>query len=184
MVGAEIAVSTLMQSMLQASGREAVAGVRSWLNRRPTRQHRRRTYQDLQTRVTRARLRITLLQQLHAQAVRTVLPIGGVQAATLAGLNDNVVDMSDVVGAWLPVRDTASGPLATAADEVVLALAGLLEHPDPGWWRPQRRAVAQALAATSEHRFDVALTEFVRLVEVDTGRTRAQRKAAEGRQPN
>jgi len=182
MVGAEIAVSTLLQSMLQASGREAVAGVRSRLTRRPTRQHRRRTHQDLLARVTRARLRITLIRQLQSHVVRVVVPLGGVSAATLAALNDNVVDMSDVIGAWLPVRDSAKGPMIEAADEVVLALAGLLEHPDPGWLHPRRRAAARTLATAGERRFETALAEFVRLVEVDTGQTRAQRKAAKRRQ--
>jgi len=84
------------------------------------------------------------------------------------------------LAAWLTTRHVAPESLAEAADELVLALAGLLAHPDPGWWRPRRRATHK-LEVRAAERFDAALAEFVRLVTADTGKTHAERKAAQRR---
>jgi hypothetical protein len=183
MVAVELAVSTLMRSLLQASGREAAKGVGTWLSRRFDRAGRRRAYVELQVRVAKARLRATLALQLQSQVVNTIIPLGGLQGALVGVLDHSATDMSDVLAAWLTARHVAPERLAEAADELVLALAGLLAHPDPGWWRPRRRASAHRLEVRAAERFDAALGEFVRLVTADTGKTRAERKAAQRRRP-
>jgi hypothetical protein len=97
MVAVELAVSTLMRSLLQAGGREAAKGIRLWVTRRFDRPGRRRTYQELQARVVRARLRTTLALQLQSQVVNTIIPLGGVQGALVGVLDQSTTDMSDVL---------------------------------------------------------------------------------------
>jgi hypothetical protein len=70
--------------------------------------------------------------------------------------------------------------VAAAADDAVIAMAGLLEHPARAWWQSGRRETAQ-LHSQAGRRFDEALGEFVRLTVADTGRTRAERRAARRR---
>lgn len=167
-----------MRTLLQAGGQGVAHGIRTQWRRRFDRAGRRRTYQEFQQRVVRARLRTTLATQLQTLMVNAVIPLGGVHGALVGVLDHSVDDMTDVLTAWLSVRDLARNEMAEAADELVLSLAGLLSHPDPGWWQPVRRRRTRALAATSTDRFDAALSAFLRLVEADTARTRALRKAA------
>lgn len=96
-------------------------------------------------------------------------------------LDHGVSDMAGVLETWLAARDIAPSQLADAADDLVLALAGLSMHPDPGWRRAWRRPASQALAAVATERFDTALAEFVRLVDADTAKGRAARKTARQR---
>ena len=134
--------------------------------------------------MVKSRLRTTLALQLQSQVVNTIIPLGGVHGALVDVLDHSATDMSDVLAAWLTTRDVAPEPLAESADELVLSLAGLLAHPDPGWWRPLRRASTRRLEVRATERFDAALAEFVRLVTADTAKTRAQRKAATRRRPS
>ena len=182
MIGVELAVSTVMQSMLQAGAREAVSGLRIKLGRRPGRVARRGTYQVLQVKLAQAQLRAGLIQTLHrSHGTPAGVVTGLIAYPTMVRTLDNALtDMAEVMDAWLSVRGVAPVPLAAAADETVMAMAGLLEHPARAWWQSGRRRQNQ-LNAEAGRRFDEAVTEFVRLTVADTGRTRADRRAARRR---
>lgn len=182
MIGVELAVSTVMQGMLQAGAREAVSGLKTKLGRRPGRVARRETYQVLQVKLAQTQLRAGLIQTLHRSHTTPAGALTGLIAypTMIRTLDNALTDMADVMDAWLSVRRVAPAPLAAAADETVMAMAGLLEHPARGWWQSGRREQAQ-LHAQAGQRFDEALTEFVRLTVADTGRTRAERRAARRR---
>jgi hypothetical protein len=182
MVAGEVAVTALMTSMLRASGQQTVTGVWGWIRRRFDRAGRRRVYQQLQTRVAAARLRIILALEL-GEIGTNALPVSHMSPELVGVLDHGVSDMAGVLEAWLTARDIAPTQLADAADELVIALAGLSMHPDPGWRRPLRRPAARALAAVATNRFDAALAEFVRLVDADTAKRRRARKAAQQRRP-
>jgi hypothetical protein len=182
MIGVELAISTVMQSMLQAGAREAVSGLKTRIGRRPGRATRRGTYQVLQVKLAQAQLRAGLLQALHRSHLSPGKAVTGLIAypAMVRTLDHALTDMVEVMDAWLSVRGLAPAAVAAAADDAVTAMAGLLEHPARAWWQSGRHEQAQ-LHAQAGRRFDEALAEFVRLTVADTGRTRAERRTARRR---
>lgn len=182
MIGVELAVSTVMQSMLQAGAREAVSGLKTRIGRRPGRAVRRGTYQVLQVKLAQAQLRAGLLQTLHRSHLSLGKAVTGLIAypAMVRTLDHALTDMAEVLDAWLSVRSLAPTAVATAADDAVMAMAGLLEHPARAWWQSGRREQAQ-LHAQAGQRFEEVVAEFVRLTIVDSGRSRAERRAARRR---
>ena len=179
MIGGEAAAAAVMTSMLRTSGQQAVTGIWKRLFNRSDRSDRRKVYQQLQARVAAARLRTILALELDRMGTKSVVPRA--QPGLVSVLDHGVSDMAGVLEAWLAARDIAPVPLADAADDLVLALAGLSMHPDPGWRSPWRRQASRALAAVATERFDTTLAEFVRLVDADTAKRRRARKAARER---
>ena len=103
--------------------------------------------------------------------------LGGLPTLT-EQMDRALLDLSSVFDEWRHTWDVAPPGVVGAADDLVVALAGLLKSPDPGLLRPMRRRVATARSKAAKVRHQEAARSLDLAAEADAGsRWRRRRQA-------
>lgn len=181
--GIESAIASAGQALAAEAGKTAARGLTGGLGRRPGRPVRRAAYQALMVGCLRAQLRITSLLAVHRARLNPldlVAVVTGYPVAVTA-LDRVITDLADVSEAFCAVQALAPADVAQGAEELLMALAQLLAHVDPGWHRPRRRREVLRHARDARERYDAALSEFGRLAHADSAPRWRDRRAARRR---
>lgn len=135
-------------------------------------------YRTLEDVVLRARLRVDLLLALHTARLNPLdVPAQMAAFSVIANsLDTTLVDLSDALSAWRRLRAVGSKEVIAAADHLMVTLAELLKHVDPGWHRPRRRRSHQRLADEARAAYNEAIANFDKQVQADTSPRRAERR--------
>lgn len=179
--GLDPTLGALAQPLLTAVGKAAAAQAPPALLGFSRRRHQRRAaYQRLQVVVLRTRLHITGMLATHqvlTNPVNVISFFGGLSVATTV-IDRVTVDLAEAYEAWHRVRDQGVPEIARVADDLLIALAELMNTVDPGWRHPRERRAVRAEAQALNELFDAAFTRFLRLSDADAAARRRDRKAA------
>jgi hypothetical protein len=176
-----IGLEAVGMAVLQALAAESSDAGTGFLRRHLAgggRAERLAAYRTLEDVVLRARLRVDLLLALHTARLNPLnVPAQAAAFSVIASsLDRTLVDLSDALSAWRRLRAVGNKDVIAAADHLMVALAELLKHVDPGWHRPRKRKSHRHLAAEAQDAYNTAIANFDKHVQADTAPHRAERR--------
>jgi hypothetical protein len=180
MMELQLAMTALLEATMRETSHRGADFSLVRLNRGRQRRSRRHLYDDFLVAVTRTRMRVDLLQALHAahldprDLVSSFTGLGLVTGACQALVSDN----AELLAALLRLDREGSAKVAESAKELVLALVALGASTEPPWWPGHRRQVARADRGRAIASYDGALDRFAQEARRDAARRRSDRKGA------
>lgn len=174
----DVLAGSVAQAIVAGSA-EGVSGIS--LRRGVDRSERRENYVRFQQSVMKIQLRVELVFSVHSASQNPVHVAGWVAGYPLivTTMNRLVDDFGELTYHWQRVRLIGTAATTADADALVLRVCELLQHVDPGWYKPRaRRQRARALGA-AKTALQAASANFDLAVRSDAGQTRAQRRKAQ-----